>query len=66
MLLGYLSGWSGVVIGSVAMIASVLAEAIYAVWHSRSHVQKLLAQAPLPTASPLTYRMILVFYYRLR
>lgn len=60
--LGAISGWSGVVIGAIAMVASVGAEALYAVWYAGEAVDKLKATEPEPTMQPLTYRIIFAFH----
>lgn len=62
ILLGAIGGWSGVVIGSVAMVASVGAEAAYAVWRSGKIVTKLKTLEPEPSVQPLTYRLIFAFH----
>ena len=59
--LGAWSGWSGVAIGASAMMAAVTAEAVYAVWASRSSVETIIATES-PVTSLLSYRAILGFH----
>lgn len=61
-LLGTFSHWSGVTVGAVAMVSSVVVEALYAVWRSRPALDEILNTPPAPNILPLTYRAILAFH----
>jgi hypothetical protein len=66
VVLAVWSNWPGVIIGSVALMAGVVAEAIYATIAARPIVQQLLvANEPAtgtPTTTPLTYRELTLFH----
>lgn len=60
--LGVLSGWSGVVIGSFAMVSSVIVEAVYTYWRSKSAVEVVQRTEAKSGSSPLSYATALRFH----
>jgi len=55
--------WPGVIIGSFALMAGVLAEAAFATWAVRPVLQnELAAGTPAAEGPPLTYRALLSFH----
>ncbi len=53
--------WPGVIIGSLGLMAGVVAEALYATWAVRP-VLRQLAAAPPSERAPLTYRTLFWFH----
>lgn len=63
VVLGLFSAWPGVVIGSTALMAGVVAEAVFATWAVRPLLKNQLGPAALPGAdSALTYRQLFRFH----
>ena len=55
--------WSGVIIGSLALMAGVIAEALYATWAVRPVLRRELAPDSPPNPGPaLTYRALTAFH----
>ena len=63
ILLAILSQLPGVIIGSLGLMAGVIAEALYATWAVRPVLRGELATGTLPTEGPpLTYRSLSTFH----
>ena len=62
LLLGAVTNAAGVVIGGIALVLAVLAEAVYTYVVSRPDVKRLLATAMKRGTSALTYRQALRFH----
>lgn len=63
VLLSQVTSWAGVIIGSCALMAGVLAEALYATFAVRTILQNQLAPGSPPDASPaLSYRGLFWFH----
>ncbi len=63
VFLALFSGWSGVIIGAVSLMAGVLAEAVYATLAVRPILQnELHPDQPAAAGEPLTYRALFWFH----
>lgn len=57
------SDWPGVIIGALALMAGVVAEALYATWATRPILRGALGPGtPAADGPPLTYRRLLAFH----
>lgn len=54
--------WPGVIIGSLGLMAGVVAEALYATWAVRPVLRQLAPAAPSAERPPLTYRALFWFH----